>query len=134
MQEDPEEATLPYHYGSHYSNSGTVLHFLVRMPPFTKMFLMYQGTYYLQMSYSTPDLMIRRIIDWGTLICGLVAGCSPRSLCLITAGSVTEICFWISVVGLAGCRAWGWGLPWLRCRWRRFQFIGFMYISFAFEY
>ena len=43
MQEDPEEATLPYHYGSHYSNSGTVLHFLVRMPPFTKMFLMYQG-------------------------------------------------------------------------------------------
>lgn len=33
----------PYHYGSHYSNSGTVLHFLVRMPPFTKMFLAYQG-------------------------------------------------------------------------------------------
>lgn len=33
----------PYHYGSHYSNSGTVLHFLVRLPPFTKMFLAYQG-------------------------------------------------------------------------------------------
>ena len=36
----------PYHYGCHYSNSGTVLHFLVRMPPFTKMFLQYQGTRY----------------------------------------------------------------------------------------
>lgn len=33
----------PFHYGSHYSNSGTVLHFLVRLPPFTSMFLSYQG-------------------------------------------------------------------------------------------
>lgn len=33
----------PYHYGSHYSNSGTVLHFLVRVPPFTNYFLRYQG-------------------------------------------------------------------------------------------
>lgn len=33
----------PFHYGSHYSNSGTVLHFLVRLPPFTSMFLNYQG-------------------------------------------------------------------------------------------
>ena len=40
-EEDPMSA--PYHYGCHYSNSGTVLHFLVRMPPFTKMFLQYQG-------------------------------------------------------------------------------------------
>ena len=35
----------PYHYGSHYSNSGTVLHFLVRVPPFTQMFLVYQGNF-----------------------------------------------------------------------------------------
>ena len=35
----------PYHYGSHYSNSGIVLHFLVRMPPFTSMFLDFQGKY-----------------------------------------------------------------------------------------
>lgn len=34
----------PFHYGSHYSNSGTVLHFLVRLPPFTGMFLCYQGS------------------------------------------------------------------------------------------
>ncbi|XP_066957517.1 lysosomal-trafficking regulator isoform X3 [Macrobrachium rosenbergii] len=32
----------PYHYGSHYSNSGIVLHFLVRLPPFTQLFLRYQ--------------------------------------------------------------------------------------------
>uniref|UniRef100_A0A1B6DVR8 Lysosomal-trafficking regulator n=1 Tax=Clastoptera arizonana TaxID=38151 RepID=A0A1B6DVR8_9HEMI len=40
----------PYHYGSHYSNSGTVLHFLVRMPPFTKMFLTYQDQ-----NFDLPD-------------------------------------------------------------------------------
>ena len=43
---DPAEyRPEPYHYGSHYSNSGTVLHFLVRLPPFTQMFLDYQGNY-----------------------------------------------------------------------------------------
>ena len=44
------EATAPYHYGSHYSNSGTVLHFLLRLPPFTKMFLEYQDQ-----SFDLPD-------------------------------------------------------------------------------
>lgn len=32
----------PYHYGSHYSNTGIVLHFLVRLCPFTAIFLNYQ--------------------------------------------------------------------------------------------
>ena len=51
-----EDATLDpvscpvYHYGSHYSNSGTVLHFLVRLPPFTQMFLQYQDK-----SFDIPD-------------------------------------------------------------------------------
>lgn len=51
-----EDATLDpvscpvYHYGSHYSNSGTVLHFLVRLPPFTQMFLHYQDR-----SFDIPD-------------------------------------------------------------------------------
>uniref|UniRef100_A0A1X7VEE8 Uncharacterized protein n=2 Tax=Amphimedon queenslandica TaxID=400682 RepID=A0A1X7VEE8_AMPQE len=36
-------SSKPYHYGSHYSNSGIVLHFLVRIPPFTDMFLDFQG-------------------------------------------------------------------------------------------
>nr|CAD7196152.1 unnamed protein product [Timema douglasi] len=40
----------PYHYGSHYSNSGTVLHFLVRLPPFTRMFLTYQDE-----NFDLPD-------------------------------------------------------------------------------
>lgn len=30
-----ELGEVPYHYGSHYSNSGSVLHFLVRLQPFT---------------------------------------------------------------------------------------------------
>ena len=42
--------TGPYHFGSHYSNSGTVLHFLVRLPPFTQMFLTYQDN-----SFDLPD-------------------------------------------------------------------------------
>ncbi|XP_023692044.2 lysosomal-trafficking regulator isoform X2 [Paramormyrops kingsleyae] len=48
--DDPVPPVQPYHYGSHYSNSGTVLHFLVRMPPFTKMFLAYQDQ-----SFDIPD-------------------------------------------------------------------------------
>ncbi|GIX83957.1 lysosomal-trafficking regulator [Caerostris extrusa] len=32
----------PYHYGSHYSNSGTVLHFLIRLLPYTYSFIKYQ--------------------------------------------------------------------------------------------
>ncbi|XP_058449976.1 lysosomal-trafficking regulator [Malaya genurostris] len=40
----------PYHYSSHYSNSGTVLHFLVRMLPFTSLFLHYQDD-----SFDIPD-------------------------------------------------------------------------------
>ncbi|KAI1302326.1 Lysosomal-trafficking regulator [Halotydeus destructor] len=40
----------PFHYGSHYSNSGTVLHFLVRLPPFTQMFIQYQDR-----NFDIPD-------------------------------------------------------------------------------
>lgn len=40
----------PYHYGSHYSNSGTILHFLVRVLPFTKLFLHYQDN-----NFDIPD-------------------------------------------------------------------------------
>ncbi|XP_065359183.1 lysosomal-trafficking regulator [Calliphora vicina] len=40
----------PYHYSSHYSNSGTVLHFLVRVPPFTTYFLRYQDN-----NFDIPD-------------------------------------------------------------------------------
>lgn len=40
LQEMGEE---PYHYGTHYSNIGTVLHFLVRLEPYTQHFLQFQG-------------------------------------------------------------------------------------------
>lgn len=36
------KALKPYHYSSHYSNSATVLHFLVRLPPYTQMLIQYQ--------------------------------------------------------------------------------------------
>ena len=40
----------PYHYSSLYSNSGIVLHYLVRLLPFSRMFLHYQGD-----SFDIPD-------------------------------------------------------------------------------
>jgi len=40
----------PYHYSSLYSNSGIVLHFLVRVQPFTKLFLDYQDN-----NFDIPD-------------------------------------------------------------------------------
>ena len=46
MMENPSAIMKPYHYSSHYSNSGSVLHFLVRVPPFTSQFLIYQGIHY----------------------------------------------------------------------------------------
>lgn len=57
-----------YHYGSHYSNSGTVLHFLVRLPPYTQMFLQYQD-----MSFDIPDRAFHSMqISWD-----LASGLSP---------------------------------------------------------
>lgn len=47
LRESSDEA---YHYASLYSNSGTVLHYLVRLPPFTKMFLDYQDN-----NFDAPD-------------------------------------------------------------------------------
>ena len=37
------EGETPYFYGSHYSNLGSVLHFLLRVEPFTQYFLEFQG-------------------------------------------------------------------------------------------
>ncbi len=53
MSEDSSVANTsigPFHYGSHYSNAGVVLHFLVRVPPFTNMFLRFQDG-----SFDIPD-------------------------------------------------------------------------------
>ena len=32
----------PYHYSSHYSNTGIILHLMVRLPPFTQEFIKFQ--------------------------------------------------------------------------------------------
>ncbi|XP_047019222.1 uncharacterized protein LOC124629737 isoform X2 [Helicoverpa zea] len=40
----------PHHYASLYSNSGGVLHYLVRVPPFTELFLNYQDN-----NFDMPD-------------------------------------------------------------------------------
>ncbi|KAJ8721735.1 hypothetical protein PYW07_002510 [Mythimna separata] len=40
----------PHHYASLYSNSGGVLHYLVRIPPFTELFLNYQDN-----NFDMPD-------------------------------------------------------------------------------
>lgn len=47
----------PYHYGSHYSNSGIVLHFLVRIPPFTRFFLHYQDN-----NFDLPDRTFHSVL------------------------------------------------------------------------
>ncbi|CAJ0938353.1 unnamed protein product, partial [Mesorhabditis belari] len=46
----------PYHYGSHYSNSGIVSHFLVRLMPFTKLALEYQDG-----RFDLPDRLFNSI-------------------------------------------------------------------------
>lgn len=45
MWDDPD--TPPFHYGSHYSAAGYVLYWLIRMEPFTTLFLNLQGSPYL---------------------------------------------------------------------------------------
>lgn len=40
----------PHHYASLYSNSGAVLHYLLRLPPFTRLFLSYQDN-----NFDMPD-------------------------------------------------------------------------------
>ncbi|XP_028170610.1 lysosomal-trafficking regulator-like [Ostrinia furnacalis] len=46
----PVVARQPHHYASLYSNSGGVLHYLVRLPPFTELFLNYQDN-----NFDMPD-------------------------------------------------------------------------------
>ena len=43
--DDPD--TPAFHYGSHYSTAGYVLYWLIRLEPFTTLFLNLQGRYHL---------------------------------------------------------------------------------------
>ena len=42
--EDPSEEIPKFHYGSHYSSAGIVLHFLIRLEPFSAFAKQFQGT------------------------------------------------------------------------------------------
>lgn len=46
----------PYHYSSHYSNTGIVAHYLVRIPPYTNMALEYQDN-----NFDVPDRLFNSI-------------------------------------------------------------------------
>ena len=46
----------PYHYASHYSNTGIVLHFLVRVPPFTAEFIKFQDG-----NFDLPDRSFHKL-------------------------------------------------------------------------
>ncbi|KAL5265653.1 hypothetical protein ACHWQZ_G006391 [Mnemiopsis leidyi] len=50
VEQPLNSGTQPYHYGSHYSNSGIVLHYLVRLLPYAKLFIEFQGG-----SFDIPD-------------------------------------------------------------------------------
>ncbi|KAJ3443161.1 beige/beach-related [Anaeramoeba flamelloides] len=41
--ENPDMGIIPFHYGSHYSNIGTVLYYLIRIEPFTTYAIELQG-------------------------------------------------------------------------------------------
>ena len=46
----------PYHYASHYSNTGIVLHFLVRVPPYTGEFIKFQDG-----NFDLPDRSFHKL-------------------------------------------------------------------------
>eukprot|EP01133_Synstelium_polycarpum_P015258 gene15258-18064_t len=53
-----ETNETPYHYGSHYSNVGSVLHFLVRLQPFSSYFIEFQGG-----RFDVPDRAFHSIVQ-----------------------------------------------------------------------
>lgn len=41
--EDPSGTIEPFHYGQHYSNPASVIHYLIRVEPFTSLHIQLQG-------------------------------------------------------------------------------------------
>lgn len=97
-EDDPMPPVQPYHYGSHYSNSGTVLHFLVRMPPFTKMFLAYQGEFLKLLPVerqrafvSTADMERSSQKLLSSSFLSLISTCPPRSSVLLLSWLISSL-------------------------------------------
>ena len=66
--------TIPYLFGSHYSNIGSVLHFLVRLEPFTGFFLDFQGG-----RFDVPDRAFHSIGQaWG--LCSALSSSDVKEL------------------------------------------------------
>eukprot|EP00122_Pirum_gemmata_P018799 Pgem_evm1s17611 len=55
---DPTGETPPFHYGTHYSSAMIVASYLVRLEPFTQMFLTLQGGH-----FDHPDRMFHSVHD-----------------------------------------------------------------------
>ena len=49
----------PFHYGTHFSSSMIVCHFLIRLAPFTNMFMTLQGG-----DWDIPDRLFRCMFFW----------------------------------------------------------------------
>ena len=48
------DAIPPFHYGTHYSNAASVMHYLIRMEPFTTLHIQLQsGKYAIHIFLST---------------------------------------------------------------------------------
>jgi hypothetical protein len=58
-----------YHYGSHYSNSGIVIHYLVRIQPFTTMAIEYQGRG--QLDKPVQIVFVQIIISTLPIVCSI---------------------------------------------------------------
>lgn len=43
MQSELADGDPPFHYGTHYSSAAVVSSYLIRLEPFTKLFLSLQG-------------------------------------------------------------------------------------------
>ena len=63
---DPSGSIKPFHYGTHYSNAPTVMHYLIRLEPFTGLHIQLQGG-----KFDIPDRQFHSISQswdslWGT--------------------------------------------------------------------
>ena len=65
--EDAGMGSKPFHYGSHYSSAGIVLHYLIRLEPFTNEHIQLQGG-----RFDVADRLFDSISEqWSTCLCNM---------------------------------------------------------------
>jgi Beige/BEACH domain len=96
----------PYQYGSHYSNMGSVLHYLVRVEPFTTYFLDFQGG-----RFDVPDRSFHDVAQVGIMaaccvcvcVCVYVYVCVCVYVCMYVYVCVCVcVCVWVCCVRMCG--------------------------------